>query len=42
MLKEKDIEIINQIIAKGNAAEIRKRKDDVLIFEVRKQIRTEK
>lgn len=39
MLKEKEIEVINQIIARGNAAEVRKRKDEVLIFEVKKQIR---
>lgn len=41
MLKEKDIEVINQIIAKGNTAEVRKRKDAVLILEVKRQIKTE-
>ena len=35
MLKEKDIEVIEQIIAKGNTAEIRKSKNEILIFEVK-------
>lgn len=39
MLTEKEIEVINQIIAKGNTAEIRKSRDKVLIFEVKKQAR---
>lgn len=39
MLTEKDIEVINQIIARGNAAEVKKRKNEVLILEVKKQIR---
>lgn len=39
MLTEKDIEAINKIIAKGNTAEVRKRKDAVLVLEVKKQIK---
>lgn len=39
MLTEKDIEVINKIIAKGNTAEVRKRKDVVLVLEVKKQIK---
>lgn len=42
MLKEKDIKAINQIIANGNTAEVRKRKDAVLILEVQKRIKTGK
>lgn len=42
MLKEADVEIINRIIANGGTAEVRKRKNEVLILEVKKQIRTAK
>jgi len=44
MLKDKDIKAIEEILEKGNDAEIRKRPQsgEVLVFEVKKRIKNGK
>lgn len=38
LLDEKSIEIINEILKRGNTAEVVKRKDDIIILETKKKI----
>ena len=38
MLDAKSLEIINDILRRGNTAEVVKRKDDIIILETKKKI----
>lgn len=35
-----DVKAIEQILARGNTAEVKKRRDEIIVMEVKKQIRS--
>lgn len=39
ILTEKAIQTINEIVARGNSAEVKPRKDDVIVLEVKRQLK---